>query len=73
MHSRQLPDGGSAAQLCHHVSAEVVRVQLVTQKVRQTNPDLCQQPITARVRGQEDRVQATRLLQELREQQALAA
>lgn len=61
---RQLPQRGHADQLPHHVSPQVVRRQLVTVEVRAVDPNLRQQPITASVRRQEDRVLRTgRLLQ----------
>lgn len=52
----ELSQCGHAAQLSQHVSPQVVGRQLVTLEVGAVNPNLCQQPITARVRGQEDRV-----------------
>ena len=52
----QLPQRGHAAQLSQHVRAQVVGGQLVTLEVCAVDPHLSQQPITAGVRGQEDRV-----------------
>lgn len=62
----ELSQRGHTAQLSHHVSPHVVGGQLVTLEVRAANPDLSQQPITAIVRGQEDRVLRTGCLLQLR-------
>lgn len=52
----QLSQRGHAEQLPQHVGPQVVRHQLVTLEVCTVNPNLSQQPITAGVRGEEDRV-----------------
>ena len=65
----ELPQRGHAAQLGQHVSPQVVGAQLVTLEVCAVNPDLSQQPITAGVRRQEDRVQRTRALLQLQREE----
>lgn len=64
----ELSQRGHAAQLPQHVSPQVVGGQLVTLEVCVVNPNLCQQPITAVVRGQEDRVLRTGCLLQLKKE-----
>lgn len=64
---RQVSQRGHTDQLPHHVSPQVVRGQLVTVEVGAVDPNLRQQPITAVVRGQEDRVLRTGRLLQLKE------
>lgn len=63
---RKLPQRGNAAQLRHHMGPHVMGDQLVTLEVGAVDPDLSQQPVTAGVRGQKDRVLRTGRLLELK-------
>lgn len=64
---RKLPQGGHTAQFRHHMGPHIMGDQLVTLEVCAMDPHLRQHPITAGVRGQEDRIQRTRFLLELKE------
>lgn len=67
----QLSQRGHTAELGHHVGPQVVGDHLVMLEVCTVNPHLCQQPIRARVRGQEDGILRAGVLQELKDSKVI--
>ena len=55
VYGRKAPHGGHGDDLCHQVSPQKVRLQLVDLKVRATDPALGQEPDHRGIRGQEKR------------------